>query len=82
MRAAKGNDAVGQEGHANDHTNALRGDRWMGRQQQDSGEAKPGDRRNVPGESERADGELGAAKELGQIIAAEETDENVAFAEI
>lgn len=28
------------------------------------------------------DGELGAAKELGQIVAAKETNENVPFAEI
>src|SRR3990170_8831184 len=54
----------------------------MGQQQQNSGETEPGNRRDVPSEPKRANGELGAAKKLGQIIPTKEPNENVPLAEI
>src|SRR5690349_5662599 len=49
----------------------------MSQQQQQPGEAPPGNGRYMPGETQRPSGELGAAEQLWQIGPTKQANENV-----
>lgn len=81
-RSGKGDGSMGEESHSHDHADRSWFDRWMGQQHEYRGQSKPCDRREVPREAQRADCELGSAKQSGQVVAAKEPNENVAFTEV
>mgnify|MGYP006192177687 CR=1 FL=1 len=56
--------------------------RYLFDEDEDGGQRPPGNRRHVPGEAQRAHGELRTAEQVRQVGAPEQADEDVALAQV